>query len=125
MGRKRNDINNLHISNNTSDNEVILSAIESVSLFLYTILADCFPEMATAECERIFYEELKTDIIAFVMDYRQSLNRRNALSIDQTIVIRAYTEQRFFEKLSKALEKCKADKVVKEIKKKREKTDHK
>ncbi len=125
MVRKRNDINNLHISNNTSDNEVISSAIESVSFFLYTILADCFPEMATAECERIFHEELKTDIIAFVMDYRQSLNSRNALSIDQTIVIRAYTEQRFFEKLSKALERCKADNVVNGIKKKIEKTDHK
>ncbi len=125
MGRKRNDIDNLSIINNISDNEVISSAIENVSFFMYTILADCFPEMATAECERIFYEELKTDIIAFVVGYRQDLNRGNGLSIDQTIVIRAYTEQRFFEKLSKALERCKADKMVNGIKKKIEKTDHK
>lgn len=112
MGRKTNDIDNLHISNKDSDNEIISSAIESISFCLYTTLADCFPEMATAECENFFYEEFKIDIIAFVMDYRQNLNRRNALSIDRNSVIRAYTEQRFFEKLSKALEKCKADNVV-------------
>lgn len=112
MGRKTNDIDNLHISNNDSDNEIIASAIESISFCLYTILADSFPEMATKECEIVFYEEFKTDIIAFVMDYRKNLNRRNAFSIDRSSVIRAYTEQRFFEKLSKALEKCKADKVV-------------
>ncbi|MGE0971707.1 hypothetical protein ACQFN5_19540 [Klebsiella sp. WOUb02] len=77
--------------------------------------------MATPECEGVFYEELKTDIIAFVMDYRQDLNRRNGLSIDQRNVIRAFTEQRFFEKLSKALERCKADKMVNGIKKKNRK----
>lgn len=118
MGRKTNDIDNLHISNHDSDNEIIASAIESISFCLYTILADCFPEMATEECEIVFYEEFKTDIIAFVMDYRKNLNRRNALSIDRNSVIRAYTEQRFFEKLSKALKKCKADKVVYGIEKK-------
>ena len=52
------------------------------------------------------------------MDYRKNLNRRNALSIDRNSVIRAYTEQRFFEKLSKALKKSKADEVVYGIEKK-------
>lgn len=82
---------------------VIDAAIENISFFLFAILSDCYPELVNAEYEAMFKDEFRTDVIAFVKNYRQEV----FLSLSGKSAARAYASKRFFERLSIALENCK------------------
>lgn len=98
------------MEDNANNDEVIASAIESISFFLFSVLAECYPDIATSELESIFHDELKIDIISFVRKYRQEVINGNAFSFTGKHISQVYANQRFFEKLSIALERCKKDK---------------
>lgn len=88
-----------------NDEGLILSAIENMAFFLFSVLSDCYPEIATSELEDVFNEEFKTDVVAFVKNYRNNIGNRVSISGKQ--LAQTYSNHRFFEKLSKALEECK------------------
>ncbi|WP_035342936.1 hypothetical protein [Dickeya sp. DW 0440] len=87
------------------NNTVIESAIEHISFFLFAILSDCYPEIATSEFETLFNEEIRIDINSFIKNYRQQVATLSGKSMAQ-----AYASQRFFEKLSRALNQYQKDK---------------
>lgn len=93
-----------------NDENVISSAIENMAFFLFSILSDCYPEIATSELESIFNEEFRIDIVAFIKNYRKSAGNRIAMSGQDFAQI--YSNQRFYEKLSRALDQCKKDKTA-------------
>lgn len=90
----------------TEDDEAVIStAIEHMAFFLFSILSDCYPEIATTEFENIFNEEFKTDVVTFIKNYRNNVIK--GLSVPGKDLAQVYANQRFFEKLSRALDKCK------------------
>lgn len=91
-----------------SDESVILSAIENMAFFLFSVLSGCYPEIATSELEDVFNEEFKSDVVAFIKNYRKNAGNRIAMSGKD--LAQVYSNQRFFAKLSRALEQCKKDK---------------
>ncbi|MEB0949522.1 hypothetical protein [Citrobacter sedlakii] len=93
-----------------SNDEVIASATDHMAFFLFSILSDCYPEIATSEFENIFNDEFKIDIETFIKSFQKNIGNRMAMSGKELAQI--YSNQRFYEKLSRALEKCKKDKSV-------------
>ncbi|EHP7645616.1 hypothetical protein AADG43_001600 [Escherichia coli] len=96
-----------------SNDGVITSATDHMAFYLFSVLSDCYPEIATSEFEDFFNEEFKVDIAAFIKNYRKNIGNRIAVSGKE--LAQVYSNQRFYEKLSRALEQCKkekADKVV-------------
>jgi len=96
-----------------SNDEVIALATEHMAFFLFSVLSDCYPEIATSEFEDFFNDEFKIDIAVFIKNYRKNIGNRIAVSGKE--LAQVYSNQRFYEKLSRALERCekeKADKAV-------------
>jgi len=91
-----------------SNDEVIAAATDHMAFFLFSILSDCYPEIATNEFENIFNDEFKVDIENFIKSYRKNIGNRMAMSGKEFAQI--YSNQRFYEKLSRALEQCKKEK---------------
>ncbi|WP_116403917.1 hypothetical protein [Serratia marcescens] len=92
-----------------SNDEVIEAATDHMAFFLFSILSDCYPEIATSEFENIFNAEFKIDIETFIKNYRKDIGNRMAMSGKELAQI--YSNQRFYEKLSIALEQCKKEKA--------------
>ncbi|GKW20726.1 hypothetical protein PEC302107_24550 [Pectobacterium araliae] len=93
-----------------NDDEVIASATDHMAFFLFSILSDCYPEIATSEFENIFNAEFKIDIEIFIKSFRKNIGNRMAMSGKELAQI--YSNQRFYEKLSRALEQCKKEKAA-------------
>lgn len=92
------------------DNEsedVIKSTISDIASSLFVVLCDCYPELATTELEDIFNETFKNDVMVFIQDYRRSVHEGIEFRTTAQRVAQAYTQQRFFEKLSSAIERSK------------------
>ncbi|EBQ9456103.1 hypothetical protein DLR37_22650 [Salmonella enterica subsp. enterica serovar Newport] len=92
------------------NDKAIESATEHMAFFLFSVLSDCYPEIATAEFENVFNDEFKIDIADFIRNYRKNIGKRIAVSGKE--LAQVYSNQRFYEKLSRALEQCKKEKSV-------------
>lgn len=103
-------MNNMATEEPENDEDVISSAIENMAFFLFSILSDCYPEIATSEFEDVFNKEFRIDILSFIKNYRKSAGNRMAMSGKDLAQI--YSNQRFYEKLSRALDQCKKDKTA-------------
>ncbi|WP_437616186.1 hypothetical protein [Erwinia sp. V71] len=106
-------MNELTMDDIESNDEVIAAATDHMAFFLFSILSNCYPEIATSEFENIFNDEFKVDIESFIKNYRRNIGNRMALSGKELAQI--YSNQRFYEKLSRALEQCKKDKLSEAI----------
>lgn len=104
-----NEIKLEGIGSNDND-EVIAAATDHMAFFLFSILSDCYPEISTSEFENIFNDEFKVDIETFIKNYRRNIGNRMTMSGKELAQI--YSNQRFYEKLSRALEQCKKDKTA-------------
>ena len=91
-----------------SNDEVIAAATVHMAFFLFSIFSDCYPEIATTEFENIFNDEFKVDIENFIKSYRKNIGNKMTMSGKE--IAQIYSNQRFYEKLSRALEQCKKDK---------------
>lgn len=103
-------MNELTLEGIESNDEVIVAATDHMAFFLFSILSDCYPEIATSEFENIFNDEFKVDIETFIKNYRKRIGNRMAMSGKE--LAQVYSNQRFYEKLSRALEQCKKDKAA-------------
>ncbi|WP_289367370.1 hypothetical protein [Pantoea stewartii] len=103
-------MNELTLEGIESNDEVIAAATDHMAFFLFSILSDCYPEIATTEFENIFNDEFKIDIENFIKNYRKSIGEITVMSGKDLAQI--YSNQRFYEKLSRALEQCKKDKTA-------------
>ncbi|TWD45327.1 hypothetical protein [Pantoea sp. SJZ147] len=101
-------MNELTTDDIESNDEVIAAATDHMAFFLFSILSDCYPEIATSEFEKIFNDEFKVDIENFIKNYRKNIGSRMTMASKD--IAQVYSNQRFFEKLSRALEQCKKDK---------------
>lgn len=106
-------MNELTVEDTESNDEVIASATDHMAFYLFSVLSDCYPEIATSEFEAFFNEEFKIDIAAFIKNYRKSIGDRIAVSGKE--LAQVYSNQRFYEKLSRALEQCKKEKADKAV----------
>ena len=109
-------MNEIKLESIESNDEVIAAAIDHMAFFLFSILSDCYPEIATSEFKNIFNDEFKFDVENFIKNYRRNIGSRMTMSGKD--IAQVYSNQRFFEKLSRALEKCKKDKLSEVIEKK-------
>ncbi|EKS7113561.1 hypothetical protein POE72_004410 [Enterobacter ludwigii] len=66
-------MNELALEGIESNDEVITAATDHMAFFLFSILSDCYPEIATTEFENIFNDEFKADIENFIKSYRKKL----------------------------------------------------
>lgn len=96
-----------------SNDEVIAAATDHIGFFLFSILSNCYPEIATSEFESIFNVDFKVDIENFIKNYRKNIGNRMAMS--GKVLAQIYSNQRFYEKLSRALEQCKKGKLSEAI----------
>ncbi|WP_312157395.1 hypothetical protein [Pantoea piersonii] len=103
-------MNELALEGIESNDEVITAATDHMAFFLFSILSDCYPEIATTEFENIFNDEFKADVENFIKSYRKKIGNRMVMSGKDLAQI--YSNQRFYEKLSRALEQCKKDKAA-------------
>ncbi|MGX9240892.1 hypothetical protein ACWXVW_06190 [Pantoea dispersa] len=103
-------MNELTLEGIESNDEVIAAATDHMAFFLFSILSDCYPEIATTEFENIFNDEFRIDIKNFIKSYRKNIGNRMAVSGKELTQI--YSNQRFYEKLSRALEQCKKEKTA-------------
>lgn len=103
-------MNEMTMDDLESNDEVIAAATDHMAFFLFSILSDCYPEIATSESESIFNSEFKIDIKNFIKNYRKNIENRGAMPGKE--LAQVYSNQRFYEKLSRALEKSKKDKSV-------------
>lgn len=87
--------------------DVIKSTISDIASSLFIVLCDCYPELATTELEDIFNETFKSDVMGFIQDYRRSVHEGTEFRTTAQRIAQAYTQQRFFEKLSSAIERSK------------------
>jgi len=101
-------MNEIKLESMESNDEVIAAATDHMAFFLFSILSDCYPEIATSEFENIFNDEFKFDIENFIKNYRRNIGSR--ITMAGKDIAQVYSNQRFFEKLSRALEQCKKDK---------------
>lgn len=100
-------MNELTVEGTENNDGVIASATDHMAFYLFSVLSDCYPEIATSEFENVFNEEFKIDISAFIKNYRKGIGNRIAVSGKE--LAQVYSSQRFYEKLSRALEQCKKD----------------
>lgn len=101
-------MNEIKLEGIESNDEVIAAATDHMAFFLFSILSGCYPEIATSEFENIFNDEFKFDVENFIKNYRKNIGNR--MTISGKDLAQAYSNQRFYEKLSRALEQCKKDK---------------
>ncbi|WP_241640783.1 hypothetical protein [Rosenbergiella epipactidis] len=87
--------------------DVINSTISDIASSLFIVLCDYYPELATTELEEIFNETFKSDVMVFIQDYRRSVHEGTEFRTTAQRITQAYTQQRFFEKLSSAIERSK------------------
>jgi len=106
-------MNELTLEGIESNDEVIATATDHMAFFLFSILSDCYPEIATSEFENIFNDEFKVDIENFIKNYRKNIGNRMAMSGED--LVQVYSNQWFYKKLSRALEQCKKDKLSEKI----------
>lgn len=99
-----------------NDDEVIDSAIESISFFLFSVLSDCYPDLSTTDIECMFNEEFKIDVITFIKKFRNEMGNGKNFNATDNSLTQAYNNQRFFEKLTIALKNCQKDKFKKDVK---------
>ncbi|KTS28542.1 hypothetical protein [Pantoea stewartii] len=102
-------MNELTLEGIESNDEVIAAATDHMAFFLFSILSDCYPEIATSEFENIFNEDFKVDIENFIKNYRKNI--RNRMMMSSRDLAQIYSSQRFYEKLSRALQQCKKVKL--------------
>ena len=87
--------------------DVIKSTISDMASSLFIVLCDFYPELATTELEEIFNETFKSDVMVFIQDYRRSVHEGAEFRTTVQRIAQAYTQQRFFEKFSSAIERSK------------------
>ncbi len=95
-------MNELTVDGTQGHDEVIASVTDHMDFYLFSVLSDCYPEISTSEFESVFNEEFKIDIAVFIKNYRENVGRRIAVSGKE--LAQVYSNQRFYEKLSRALE---------------------
>ncbi|MBN1086250.1 hypothetical protein JNO12_17080 [Erwinia aphidicola] len=98
-------MNELTVDGTQTHDEVIASVTDHMAFYLFSVLSDCYPEIATSEFESVFNEHFKIDIAVFIKNYRKNVGRKIAVSGKE--LAQVYSNQRFYEKLSRALEQCK------------------
>lgn len=103
-------MNEINLEGRESNDEVIAAATDHMAFFLFSILSGCYPEIATSEFENIFNDEFKFDIESFIKNYRKNVG--NIMTMSGKDIAQIYSNQRFHEKLSRALEQCKKDKTA-------------
>lgn len=101
-------MNEIKLEGRECNDEVIAAAIEHMAFFLFSVLSDCYPEITTAEFENIFNDEFKIDIADFIRNYRKNIEKR--ITVSGKEFAQVYSNQRFYEKLTRALEHCKKEK---------------
>lgn len=87
--------------------DVINSTISDIASSLFIVLCDCYPELATTDLEDIFNETFKSDVMVFIQDYRRSVHEGTEFRTTAQRIAQAYTQERFFAKLSSAIERSK------------------
>mgnify|MGYP004712401087 CR=1 FL=1 len=83
----------------------IQCTIDEMASSLFVIICNFYPDFSTSELEGIFNEQFKSQVLIFVNDYFNSVNKHTELRMTAKDITQVYTHKSFFEKLALVLER--------------------